>query len=361
MKLTPDVYAVILAGGGGTRLWPLSRLAQPKHLLCLCGEDTMLHQTYARVLPLIPPERMMSVTVAGHGETVRAQLPAIPPSNIVVEPQGRSTGPCVGLMATLIHKRDPDAIMVSLHADHAVEDEDGFRRVLQAAIEAAEAGHLVTLGIVPTEAATGYGYVGRGELLGRVGGHPVYVVERFTEKPDVATASTFVGSGRYFWNSGIFVWKVSRVLGEFRRLRPRLHAQLMAIQPALDTPRQSEAVARAWADVEPISVDEGIMEGAQDVVVIPADIGWNDVGCWTAVADQSTANGDGNVLTGECVVVDCRDTFVHSSGRLVAAMGLEGIVIVETPDAVLVCPRERAQDVKTIVDRLRAEGKQQYL
>jgi len=151
------------------------------------------------------------------------------------------------------------------------------------------------------------------------------------------------------------------VLGEFRRLRPRLHAQLMAIQPALDTPRQSEAVARAWADVEPISVDEGIMEGAQDVVVIPADIGWNDVGCWTAVADQSTANGDGNVLTGECVVVDCRDTFVHSSGRLVAAMGLEGIVIVETPDAVLVCPRERAQDVKTIVDRLRAEGKQQYL
>lgn len=321
----------------------------------------MLRRTYARVLPLIPPERMMAVTVAGHAETVRAQMPEIPPTNIVAEPEGRSTGPCVGLMATLIHKRDPDAVMVSLHADHAVEDEDGFRHVLRAAIDAAEAGHLVTVGIVPTEAATAYGYIRRGELLGRVAGHPVYLTEKFTEKPDAATAATFVESGCYFWNSGIFVWKVSKVLGEFRRLRPQLYAQLMDIQPALDTPRQSEEVARVWADVEPVSVDVGIMEGAQDVVVVPADIGWSDVGCWTSVADQSTANEHGNVLTGECVVVDCRDMYVHSSGRLVAAMGLEGIVIVETPDAVLVCPKERAEDVKEIVERLRAEGKQQYL
>jgi mannose-1-phosphate guanylyltransferase len=334
---------------------------QPKHLLYLCSDHTLLSETCARLQPLIAPDHVMAITVADHAQTVLEHLPGVPPHNIVVEPQGRSTGPCVGLMATLIHKRDPEAIMVSLHSDHAIQDREGFRSVLRAAIEAAEDDHLVTLGIVPRGPETGYGYIRRGELLGQAAGHDAYRVERFTEKPDLATAQSFVRSGRYYWNSGIFVWKVSVILAEIKRSMPDLHAQLMEIAPALDTPRQAAVVERVWQSVNPVPVDIGIMEQADDVVVIPADIGWSDVGCWTSVADLSSADAHGNVLRGEHVALDCQDTFVHSSGRLVAAVGLEGMVVIETADAVLVCPKERAQDVKRIVERLQQEGKDQYL
>ncbi len=361
MKARPAVYAVVLAGGGGTRLWPLSRIHQPKHLLSLCSEHTLLRETCARVEPLVPADRLMAITVADHVREVRDQLHGVPPENIVVEPEGRSTGPCVGLMATLVHKRDPDAIMISLHADHAIRDTEGFRGVLRAAIAAAADGHLVTLGIVPTHPATGYGYIRRGDGMGQAEGHDVYRVERFTEKPDADTAQSFVQTGRYFWNSGIFVWQVSVILSEIRRLMPTLYAQLMEIKPALGTPRQTEVLERVWRDVRPVPVDIGIMERAQDVVVVPADIGWSDVGCWTSVADLSQADAHGNVAQGEHVVVDCHDTLVYSSGRLVAALGLEGMVVVETEDAVLVCPKERAQDVKKIVEQLKREAREKYL
>ncbi len=361
MNAKPAVYAVILAGGGGTRLWPLSRVGRPKHLLCLCSGDTMLRETYARVRPWLPADQVMAITVADHVQAVLDQLPDMPRHNIVVEPQGRSTGPCVGLMATLIHKRDPEAIMISLHADHAIEDEGGFRNALRAAVRAAGDNHLVTLGIVPTGPDTGYGYIRRSDPLGQAAGHDVYRVERFTEKPDLETARSFVQSGRYFWNSGIFIWKVSVILAEIRRLLPGLYAQLLEIEPALDTPQQAAVIDRIWSAVRSVPVDIGIMERANDVVVIPADIGWNDVGCWTSVASLSAADGDGNVLQGEHAVVDCQDTFVHSSGRLVAALGLRGMVVIETEDAVLVCPKERAQEVKKIVQKLKREGKEKYL
>lgn len=267
----------------------------------------------------------------------------------------------MGLMATLIRKRDPEAIMVSLHSDHAIQDREGFRSVLRAAIQAAEDDHLVTVGIVPRGPETGYGYIRRGDLLGQAVGHDVYRVERFTEKPDPAKAQSFVQSGRYYWNSGIFVWKVSVILAEVERLMPDLHARLMEIAPALDTPRQAEVIERVWRTVKSVPVDIGIMEEAHDVVVIPADIGWSDVGSWTSVADLASADAHGNALRGENVVLDCQNTFVHSSGRLVAAVGLEGMIVVETEDAVLVCPKERAQEVKRIVERLKQEGKGEYL
>ncbi len=357
----PAVYASILAGGGGTRLWPLSRSEQPKHLLNLYSEDTLLTETCVRLQPLIAPDHVMAITVADHAQTVLEHLPGVPRNNIVIEPRGRSTGPCVGLMATLIHKRDPEAIMVSLHSDHAIQDREGFLSVLRAAIRASEDNHLVTVGIVPRGPETGYGYIRRGDLLGQAVGQDVYRVERFTEKPDRPTAQSFVESGRYYWNSGIFVWKVTAILAEVKRLMPGLHAQLMEIEPALDTPRQAKVIERVWQAVKSVPVDVGIMEQADDVVVIPADIGWSDVGSWTSVADLAQADADGNVLQGEHVTLDCQDTFVHSSGRLVAAVGLEGMIVVETEDAVLVCPRARAQEVKRIVERLRQEGKAKYL
>ena len=355
------IYAVVLAGGGGTRLWPLSRVRQPKHLLKLCGDRTLLAETFARVRPLIADDHLMAITVADHAYAVREQAPYLLEQNVVVEPMGRSTAPCIALMAALIEKTDPGAIMVSLAADHAVEDVKGFRSVLGAAIRIASEGHLVTMGIVPDSPETGYGYIERGELLTEVDGHGVYRVVRFTEKPDQTTAEAFVQARRYFWNASIFVWQVSSILAEVQRLLPDLHRGLMAIQPLLGTPGQQEALARLWESVSPISIDVGVMEKAEDVVVIPADIGWSDVGSWTSVASLGHADGEGNVVDGQGLLLDCTDNYVRSSGRLIAALGLQGMIVVDTGDAVLVCPKSRAQEVRKMVDLLKRQGKDEYL
>lgn len=361
MTTKPTLYVVILAGGGGTRLWPLSRMRLPKHLLPVCGAHTLLDDTHRRIEPLVPDDHVMVITVAEHAEAARAQLGAVPEHNIVIEPLGRGTGPAVGLMAKIIHQRDPDAVMISLHADHAIEDEEGFRTVLKAAVQAAQDGHLVTLGITPTSPETGYGYIQRGGRLPSADGHELYQVRRFTEKPGAALARSFVESGDYYWNSGIFVWQVKTVLAEFQRQRPALYAQLQSLEPFLNTPDQGAAIARLWPQVESVSIDVGIMEGARNVAVIPASIGWNDVGCWSSVAEQSQADAAGNVVRGNQVVIDCKDTYIRSSGQLVAALGVEGLVIVATDDAVLVCPKERAQEVRQIVEALKKQGREEYL
>ena len=361
MTTKPALYAVILAGGGGTRLWPLSRQRLPKHLLALCSDRTLLAQTYERIEPLVSADHVLVITVAEHAAAARAQLQGLPAGNVVAEPLGRGTGPAVGLMAMLIHKRDPDALMISLHADHAIEDEEGFHSVLLAAVEAAKAGHLVTLGITPSSPQTGYGYIQRGERIAQMAGHDLYSVSRFTEKPDRQTAAAFVQTGHYYWNSGIFVWRPSALLAEIRRQRPRLYAQLQALEPALDTAFQNAEIERVWREVESVSVDVGVMEGAADVAMLPANIGWSDVGSWSSVASQAQADGDGNVLLGEHLALDCNDTYIYSSGRLVAALGLEGMVVIETEDAVLVCPKERAQEVRTVVTTLKRQGRERYL
>lgn len=354
------MYVLILAGGSGTRLWPRSRQTKPKQLLDLVSERTMLQETYQRIRPIVDDERIFVVTSASYAHLVRQQLPKLPQGNVIGEPMGHNTAPCIGLGALYLKRLDPDGIMASLHADHIVEEE-GFRRVLVAAAQAAKEGHLVTLGIKPSYPETGYGYIQRGEELYRIHGHLVYRMERFLEKPDAASAESFVRSGGYLWNSGIFVWRTTTILEEMDKYLPGLYAQLMELEQALGTADERAELERIWAEVEDISIDVGIMEQAEDVVVIPADIGWSDVGSWATVASLLPHDSCGNAIMGQHIGLETSGSLIYSPKRLVGTIGVRDFIIVDTEDALLVCPRERAQDVKKLVDILKRENRQELL
>jgi len=354
-------YALIMAGGTGTRLWPRSRRDRPKQLLDIVSERTMLQETHERIRPLIPDEQIFVVTNDGYVDIVRQQLPALPEGNIIGEPEGHGTAPCIGLAALHLRRLDPSGVMAVLPADHLIRKEAVFRRVLQAAVQVAEGGHLVTLGIQPTHPETGYGYIQRGDLLRRVGEYDAYRVQRFTEKPDRDQAEAFLDSGGYYWNSGMFVWRVSAILREIERLMPELYAQLMEIDSALGTPQERAVLERVWATVEDQTIDFGIMERAEDVAVIPADIGWSDVGSWATLFQLLPSDENSNVVIGEHFGIETSDTLIYSPRRLIATVGVKGLVIVDTDDALLVCPRDRAQEVKALVDALRRDNKHEYL
>jgi mannose-1-phosphate guanylyltransferase len=355
------LYAVILAGGSGTRLWPLSRVRQPKQFLALAGERTMLQEAVERIEPLTPAERILIITNREYCELARKQVPQLPAENIIGEIMGRGTAPAIGLAAVLLARRDPDATMVVLTADHLIAQRDRFRQAIAAAAEVAGGGRLVTLGIAASYPETGYGYIERGESLGTAGGMGVYRVARFAEKPDLATAQQFVASGRYAWNSGMFIWRVADILVEMRRLMPETVGQLEEIERAWGAPAQEETLQRVWPQIGKQTIDFGVMEKARDVAVIPADIGWSDVGSWATLLELLPADGQGNVLAGAVECVDTRRSLIYSSGRLIAAIGLDEMIVVETDDATLICPKSRAQDVRLIVERLQKQGKRGLL
>ena len=363
MHRNEHLYAVILAGGGGARLWPRSRQAHPKQFLDLTGEGTMLQEAYARIAPIIPAERVLVITNASYVDLVSEQAPAIPRANIIGEPAGRGTAPAIGLAAALLRQRDPDAVMAILTADHLITRKETFRRVLLAAAAAAAApGRLVTLGITPAYAETGYGYVERGPEITTLDGFTVYRVLRFTEKPNRETAERFVQSGRFSWNSGMFLWRADSILAEMARQMPELGAQLAAIAAVFDQPGTHPlAWVPSWMQIRSETIDFGIMEGAADTVVLPVDIGWNDVGSWAALADELPANAQGNVVHGPHILLDTQDSFVFSEQRLIAAIGLQRMIVIDTADALLICPRERAQEVKKITDVLKERGLTAYL
>ena len=355
------MYALIMAGGSGTRLWPCSREACPKQLLSLLSERTMLQEAYQRIAPLIPDEKVFVVTSEAYADVVREQIPQLPAANIIGELEGHGTAPCIGLSALYLRRLDPEGVMAVLTADHYIEKADELRQALEAAARVAEAGHLVTLGIQPNRPATGYGYIERGEKLAQISGLDVYRVEKFTEKPDLATAQAFVKSGRYYWNSGMFIWRVSTILREFEKLMPQLYAQLMEIDAALGTPQERAVLERVWPQVENETIDYGIMERAEDVAVIPVDIGWSDVGDWTALSELLPPDEGGNVIVGEHVGLDTRRCFIHGSRRLVATIGLEDMIVVDAEDALLVCPKERAQDVRDLVRKLKESSREEFM
>lgn len=355
------LHALIMAGGTGTRLWPLSRRGSPKQSLRLLGERTMFQSTVDRIAPLLPPERVWVVAGAAHTAVLAPQAPELPEDNFIVEPAGRGTAPSIGLGAVHLRQRDPGAIMAVLTADHFIGDATGFRHVLSVAAQTAAEGHLVTLGITPSTPSTGYGYIKQGERLGIREGLPVFRVDRFTEKPDSETARRMVADGTCAWNSGMFIWRVNDILAEFERQMPQFYAQLIEIDAALGTPAYDAVLDRVWPEVTEQTIDYGIMEGAEDVAVVPADIAWSDVGSWASLSELMPADEDGNVLVGLHVGLDTSDTLVYGEKRLIATIGLKGLVIVDTADALLVCPRGREQEVRDIVRRLECEGRRQYL
>jgi mannose-1-phosphate guanylyltransferase len=344
-------WAVIPAGGAGTRLWPMSRAAQPKFLLPFLGDRSLLQQTARRLSLLAPPSRTLVVCGPAHAAAIARQLPDVPATHLVAEPSPKGTGPAIGLAAALIARADPNALMGSFAADHEVHDEAAFARAIAVAVEAAKDGWLVTIGIRPTRPETGYGYVERTDeslVETKVGG--AYRVARFVEKPSRDRASAYLASGRFLWNASMFVWRVQTLLDELARLQPAVYAGVRRIATAWESPEREEVLAAQWAAMPSCSIDQGVMERAERIAVIPVEMGWSDVGDWHGLSALLGGDDHGNSVRGQLVQVNTTNSAVWSTtGRLVAMVGMDNVVAVDTPDALLIADRTRTQDVRDIV------------
>jgi mannose-1-phosphate guanylyltransferase len=369
----PNFHVVIPAGGSGTRLWPLSRATNPKFLQPLTGTDrSLLQSTYDRLAPLAEPGRLMVVTGAGHAVAVARQLPELPAEQIVAEPSARDSCGAIGLAAALIERREPGSVMGSFAADHVILDTERFAESVRMAVEGARAGYMMTIGITPTNPETGYGYIHCGEPLDDPA---IRGVLEFKEKPPLQTAQAYLDSGEYLWNASMFLWRTDVMLAELERQRPDIHARLVRIAESWDTPDRDAVLDREWPALPKIAVEYAVVEGAAaagKVATVPGDFGWFDIGDFDAlgqlldprspdsvtVLNTGEPGGDGQ---GVLSLESERLVIVPGGGRLVATLGLSDVIVVDTPDVVLVCPRNRAQGVKRLVEDLRNRGQTQYI
>ncbi len=353
------LHAVVMAGGSGTRFWPKSRRNRPKQLLNLTGAASMLQQTVARVAPMIPPERVLVITGADQAEAVRGQLPEVPARNIVAEPCPRDTAPCVGLAAAIVAKADPAGTMIVMPADHVIEPRETFLKTVRAAVSVIDEDPtaFVTFGIKPTRPETGYGYIERGERLGAPDGIALHKVAQFREKPDRATAERFIADGRFAWNSGIFLWRARAILDALAEHRPRIAASLDRIAPSLGTPDEAATIAREFPTMERIPIDKAVMEKAPNVRVLEVIYDWNDVGDWRSLAALVPPDSQGNSVQGPVHLVDTTNSIVISDdGGLIATLGVDDLVIVQSGGATLVARKDQLDKLKSLVEGLDKAG-----
>jgi mannose-1-phosphate guanylyltransferase len=362
------MYIVILAGGSGTRFWPLSRTARPKQLISITGDQSMLQRTVERVLPL-HPKRILIIT--NHLQAVETERQMQPynsvPIDVIAEPAARNTAPAIGLAAAIIAAHDPSGIMVVLPADHFIKNENMLRSTLTFAEEAAGNGFLVTLGILPSRPETGYGYIeaGMGALNEGATQGP-FPVKRFVEKPPLVDALRYLEEGNYFWNSGMFIWRADTIMTEMQTFMPSLYSKLVVLKTSIAAEGYTainEQVTALYQDIESVSIDYGVMEKSSRVQMVPVEMGWSDVGSWSALPEVIEPDSDGTVCvnaTGH-IAIDSSDCLIYADGKMVATIGVHNVVIVSTPDAILVCHRERCQDVKKVVEQLGVAGLTTYL
>lgn len=367
MSALDHAYAVILAGGGGTRLWPKSRNATPKQFLKLTGKDTMMQVAAARVTKVVPWDRVIVVTNEQYIDDVKEQLPEVPVQNIIAEPQKRETALAMLVGALYAYTLDPEAVIINGASDHIVSNEAEFVRVMKEAIEVvADHRYLLAVGITPTYPSSGFGYIKVGEDLKKLApGLSLFRVNSFTEKPNRATAQAFISTGKYFWNANMYVWSSKALADAFEKHQPEIYALCKGL-----TKKKGQAFHDALPEIyeqaTSISIDYAISEKADNLTLIPGDFGWNDVGDWKVVYDLGTKDLSGNVVLGESdevhtLTVNAHDNLIQTNGRLVAMLGVSDLVVIDTPEIVMILPKDRSQDVKKLVERLKEEGRKEYL
>lgn len=352
-------YGVIMAGGGGTRFWPLSRQAKPKQLLNLSGKEIMVNETIDRLAQTANKDDIFIVTNKTQADEMKKVTKGrIKENHVLSEPSARNTAACIGYAAMEIIKKYGDGIMVITPSDAFIKNVDEFTRILSIAVKTAEeSDKLVTVGITPTFPSTGYGYI----KYNTTDAGEAKKVDEFKEKPDLETARVYVESGNYAWNSGMFIWKASTILKNFENMLPDIYEDIVKLGNAMNTENEYKVIDEVYPQIRSISIDYGIMEQSKDVMVVPGEFGWNDVGSFDMLKVMHDEDADGNVVVGNCVNIDTKNSVVYSSGRLVTTLGLDNIVVVETQDGIMVCSKDRVQDVKKIVDQLKADNKKEYL
>lgn len=359
-------YAVVMAGGGGTRLWPVSRKERPKQLLPLLGQDTLFQSTVNRLKKLFPVERILVVTVEEQAREMKLQETEIPEENYLIEPAPRGTASVVGLAAMVLKKRDPQAAMAVLPSDHFIRNVDLFHYLLKAAFDVAVDGYLVTLGVTPTAPSTAYGYIQQGTPLNGEYKYPAYHVKSFKEKPDEQAAQQMLRFGDHSWNSGMFIWRADQILKEIDRQMPQLGMELKTIEKAWGTPAQVDVLRQRWQGLQNETIDYGVMEKAEKVAVLPAGgLGWSDVGMWSSLFEVLLPDMNGNIATNSSLHLahETHNTLVYggSIDRLIVTIGVDDTVIVDTGDALLICKSDQSQKVKEVVEHLRKHRQEKYL
>lgn len=367
MNVNEHAYAVILAGGGGTRLWPKSRNKTPKQFLKLTGKDTMMQVAAGRLTKIVPWERIIVVTNEQYVDEVRAQLPEVPAENIIAEPQKRDTGLAMLVGALYAQSKDPEAVIINGASDHVVVNEAEFVRVMKAAIQvAADHTYLIAVGITPNYPSSAFGYIKIGDDLRKLGdGLSLFKVDSFTEKPNVATARAFISTGKYFWNANMYVWSAKALAAAFQKYQPKT-AELTQRLASMDAEAFHAAIKNVYDKAEAISIDYAISEKADNLVLIPGDFGWNDVGDWKVVYDLGTKDLHGNVVNGEgeavhTLTINSHDNLIQTNNRLVALVGVKDMLVIDTDEILMIAPKDMSQDVKKLVERLKEEDKKEYL